>query len=71
LLQSEAVRLVPHALAETASHPDWGGRCGCRICTGSQPRLSTPPSPLPAFTARFPQIIANVAHASIRYDGRS
>src|SRR6476659_6645474 len=26
LLQSEAVRLVPHALAETASHPDWGGR---------------------------------------------
>jgi hypothetical protein len=71
LLQSEAVRLVPHALAETASHPDWGGRCGCRICTGSQPRPSTPPSPLPAFTARFAQIIANVAHASIRYDGRS
>ena len=31
LLQSEAVRLVPHAVAETASHPDLGGRCGCRI----------------------------------------
>jgi hypothetical protein len=43
LLQSEAVRLVPHAVAETASHPDWAGRCGCRFCTGSQPRLSTLP----------------------------
>ena len=56
LLQSEAVRLVPHALAETASHPDWGGRCGCRICTGSQPRLSTPPRRC-AFTAHLQQII--------------
>jgi hypothetical protein len=28
LLQYEAVRLVPHAVAETASHPDWVGDAG-------------------------------------------